>query len=205
MTAGGGSRPVPGGFARSAGGAMARGVVLVAVAVALGVVLLRSADEGFDGAVGTAGPGTTPPAGITTTTAAPTTTTTTAPLRPVAQVKVLAANGTGVRGLAGRYRDQLKALGYNALAPTDTQRKPVATSAVYFAAGFEGEARRLAGQLGIATVAPMPQPPPVANLLGANLLVVVGQDKAATATTTTVRRATTTTARPRATTTTSRP
>jgi hypothetical protein len=107
-----------------------------------------------------------------------------------------------VRGLAGRYRDQLKALGYNALAPTDTQRKPVATSAVYFAAGFEGEARRLAGQLGITTVAPVPQPPPVANLLGANLLVVIGQDKAATATTrppattTTARARTTTTARP---------
>lgn len=180
---------------------MVRGVVLVAVAVALGVVLLRSADDGFEGAVRTGGTAEERPA-TTVTTASATTTTTTAPLRPAAQVKVLAANGTGVRGLAGRYRDQLKALGYNALAPTDTQRKPVATSAVYFAAGFEGEARRLAGQLGITTVAPVPQPPPVANLLGANLLVVIGQDKAATATTrppattTTARARTTTTARP---------
>lgn len=182
---------------------MARGVVLVAVAVALGVVLLRSADEGFDGAVRAGAPGTTRPTWVTTTTPS-VTTTTTAPLRPVAQVKVLAANGTAVRGLAGRYRDQLKALGYNALAPTDTRRKPVPTSAVYFVPGFEGEARRLAQQMGFATVAPMPQPPPVANLLGANVLVVIGQDKAATATTTTQRRSVTTT-RPRTTTTTAHP
>lgn len=182
---------------------MARGVVLVAVAVALGVVLLRSADEGFEGAGRPRGTGGPAPVTTATTTAPTTTTSTSAPLRPAAQIKVLAANGTGVRGLAGRYRDQLKALGYNALAPTDTQRKPVATSAIYFAPGFEGEARRLAAQLGFATVAPMPQPAPVANLVGANLLVVIGQDKAAAATTTTTRSGATT-SRPRATTTTTR-
>jgi hypothetical protein len=181
-----------GSFGRSAGNAALRGGALLAVAVILGIVLLNAADDNdaFSpvSAGGGDGNGT-----ATVTTAAPDRTTTpptTVALRPAAEVKVLAANGTAVRGLAGQVKDRLRAFGYNALAPTDVTKKPVATSVVYFVAGYEGEARQIAQQLQIESVAAMPQPVPVLNLQSANVLVVVGTDNAAAATTTTARRGT---------------
>jgi hypothetical protein len=200
-----------GSFGRSAGSAALRGGALLAIAVILGIVLLNAADDNDAFSPVTAGQngnGDRNGASATVTTAAPKTTastTTTVPLRPAAQVKVLAANGTTVKGLAGQVRDRLKAAGYNALAPTDATKKPVAKSVVYFTAGYEGEARQIAQQLSVATVAAMPQPLPVLNLQTANVLVVVGTDNAGAATTTTARRgtaATTSTTARRSTTTT---
>jgi LytR cell envelope-related transcriptional attenuator len=202
-----------GSFGRSAGANALRGAGLLVVAVVLGVILLNRTDSGnpFDQPVVA---GSSRGSHTTTTVALPVeTTTTTAPLRPPAQVKVLAANGTSVKGLAGQVKDKLTAAGYNALAPTDTSAKPVVASAVYFTAGFDHEAAAVAVLLGLPATAvkPMPAPPPVAALQGANVLVVIGQDRApattttvhrATSTSTTVHRSTTTTKTPSATTTT---
>ena len=197
-----------GSLGRSAGGAALRGAVLLAIAVILGIVLLQSADDNdaFDPV--TAGNGDDGEEVAVDTTLASEPTTTTLPVRPAAEVKVLAANGTGVRGLAGRYKDQLRAAGYNALAPTDASKKPQSTSTVFFAAGYEGDARAVARLLQITTVTAMPNPPPVASLQSANVVVVIGEDKApASSTSTTLKRgsaATTTTVARRSTTTTTR-
>lgn len=196
-----------GSFGRSAGGAALRGGALLAIAVILGIVLLNAADDNDAFTPVTAGNNGDGGGTAVATTVAPrrtSTTSTTVALRPAAQVKVLAANGTTVKGLAGQVRDRLKAAGYNALAPTDATKKPVAKSAVYFTPGYEGEARQIAQQLGIATVAPMPTPLPVLSLQTANVVVVVGTDNAGAATTTTARRGTaaTTSTTPRRSTTT---
>ena len=190
-----------GSFGRSAGGAALRGAVLLAIAVILGIVLLQSADDNdaFDPVTSGDGDGN----GVETatdTTRTPETTTTTQPVRPAAEVKVLAVNGTGVRGLAGQYKDRLRAAGYNALAPTDASKKPHTTSTVFFTAGYEGDARAIAELLEITAVAAVPTPPPVASLQSANVVVLIGNDKVpASATTTTAARrnapATTTTTR----------
>ena len=177
-----------GSFGRSAGNAALRGGALLAVAVILGIVLLNAADDndafspvtaGGDDGNGAASVTTRESSGSTT--APPTT----VALRPAAEVKVLAANGTAVRGLAGQVKDRLRAFGYNALAPTDVTKKPVTKSVVYFVQGYEGEARQIAEQLQIESVAAMPQPLPVLNLQSANVLVVIGTDNAGAATTTT--------------------
>lgn len=177
-----------GSFGRSAGNAALRGGALLAVAVVLGIVLLNAADDNdafspvTAGQTGNTSPDTTEaPAGTTTTS-------TTVALRPSAEVKVLAANGTNTKGLAGQVKDKLRAFGYNALAPTDATKKPVTTSVVYFTEGYEGEARQIAEQLAIKSVAAMPQPLPVLNLQSANVLVVIGTDNASAATTTTTAR-----------------
>lgn len=176
-----------GAFARSAGGAAVRGAGLLALAVLLGIVLLQSADsnDGFS-PVATKRGGASPAAAVTTSTA-PAPTTTTAPLRPPSAIKVLAANGTTIKGLAGKFKDRLTTAGYNALAPTDAAKKPVAASAVYYAAGYEGEAKAIARivDLPVSAVKAMPQPAPVASTQGANVVVVVGNDVAATLSTTT--------------------
>ena len=83
-----------GSFGRSAGGAMLRGVTLIAVAVILGIILLR-ATEGPDGLVGTPDrpgatvPTTSPGAGQQTAS----TPTTIAPIDP-STITVLVANGS---------------------------------------------------------------------------------------------------------------
>jgi hypothetical protein len=133
------------------------------------------------------------------------TTTSTIPLREPAHVKVLTANGTNTKGLASSYKEFLARAGYNTFAATDTSKKPNATSAVYFTAGFQREARVIASLLRVsaARVLPLPTPAPVANTQGTDVLVVVGQDLVANAPTTSrPARSTTTTRRASATTTT---
>lgn len=196
-----------GSFGRSAGTAALRGAALLAVAVVLGIILLQASDnnDAFDTPV-VAGQRSSQPTSSPNTTRAPVNTTTTVALRAAAQVKVLAANGTTVKGLAGRIKDRLSAAGYNALAPTDASKKPQAVSTVYFAAGYEGEARVIGQLLKINDVKPLPTPPPVASVQGANIVVMVGQDNAGAATTATTRRSstaatTTSTSRPKSATT----
>lgn len=188
--------------------ALGRGIPLVALAFLIGIALLNRVDSTEPGEQVDAGSteDTTP------TTAAPVVepevTTTTAALRAPREVRVLAANGTDVRGAGGRIKDRLMAAGYNTLAATDTKAK-VTESSVYFAAGYEREAAKVAETLGLAATAvkPLPTPPPVADLKAANVLVVVGPDLAQAGTTTTTARSgtatTTTTARSGASSTTS--
>ena len=173
-----------GSLGRSAGTAAAKGAALLLVAVVLGVVLLQAADDGdpFARRVATARtakkPTTAGAPAPTTSSTTPTTTT-----RPPEQVKVLAANGTNTGGLAGRVTEMVKFGRFNTLAATDASRKGVRTSVVYFAPGYEPEARQIAQILKLAPTAAqaMPAQPPVGDTRGANVLVLVGADLVATA------------------------
>ena len=171
-----------GSFAKSAGGAAGRGILLIAVAVILGVLLLRN---GFDD---NGGGSTAPPTSSSTETTISTNTTAagggsettavTAPAstRPNNQVKVFVANASGVQGSAGRAADTLKAAGYVAVAGNAPNR--VQTTTVYYTEGYQAEAQGIAAALGApaAAVQPMPTPPPVADIQGAQVLVMLGPD-----------------------------
>ncbi len=156
--------------------ATGRGVGLLIVAVVVGVLVLHSLSR-------TSTAPTTQEAATTATTAGSSggghSTTTTLPTRPPSQVVTLVANGTRVSGAAGRVNTVLQKAGYNVLSPTNAA-STVTASVVYFASGFDREAVALANSLslGPSTVQPMPAPPPVSDLRGANVLVVVGPDLA---------------------------
>ena len=183
-----------------------RGAALLAVAVLLGIVLLNAADNAPPDQVSSGGTTTTTTA-VTTPVTEPTTVAT-LPLRAPAEVKVITANGTAIKGVAGKARDQLKAAGYNVLAPTDAQK--AATSAVYSVGDFTREAQVVATNLGVpgAAVLAVPNPGPVADARGASIIVVIGADLAPrytpSSTATTTAGAVTTTTKVGATTTTTR-
>ena len=221
-----------GSFGRSAGAAGLRGMLLLAVAVLIGVVLLNATDNDPPGTEVRAGAATEnddnedgeEASGGPTTTVGPTTTT--AALRPPGEVKVVVANASGVDGVAKKAGDELKAKSYNVLSPTNSPAKVEAT-VVYGIAGYERDAQGVAVALGLppAQAKPMPSPAPIADLRTAQVLVMVGPElanrlggaaasttttAAAGATTTTAKAATTasttaTTAAPAATTTTKKP
>ncbi|HEX4979522.1 MAG TPA: hypothetical protein VFV35_05610, partial [Acidimicrobiales bacterium] len=101
-----------GSFGRSAGAAMGRGVLLLAVALVIGIVLLNATEDQPPGTGvsagartddGSGGDGNGAPPGATTT-APPTTL---PPARNPAEVKVLVANASTVRGAAGGARTKL--------------------------------------------------------------------------------------------------
>lgn len=186
-----------GSFGRSTGTALGRGLLLLAVALVLGLLLLNRVDAPAEDEQQVRSGDTEE----TTTTTAARSTTTTAPMRAPKDVKVLSANGTSVKGAGGRVKDKLLAAGYNALAATDTTA-PAQGSAVYYAAGFEREAAVVAQLLSVApsAVLALPATPPVADLKGAEVVVVIGPDLAAA----NPPPSTTTTAKPASTTTTTR-
>ncbi len=120
---------------------------------------------------------------------------------------MLSANGTKVNGAAAKARDELKALGYNVLSPIETKR-PVETSVVFFAPGFDREAQAVAQALKLPPTSVQPLPAAGALLClrpaGANVVAVVGPDRGrqggASSTTTTARKTTTTAKKPTSTT-----
>jgi LytR cell envelope-related transcriptional attenuator len=178
-----------GSFGRSAGTQTLKGAALLAIAVAIGALLLHTAPANSTTAVSTT-PGLTPttkppkPARTTRTTvaAAPLVTTTAAPQpHPVGQVKIAVANGSGVAGLAGRIRAQLNSAGFNTSVPALNAPAPVATTSVYYIAGYAPDAAAIATtqlSLPATVVKPMPTPPPVpANTIaGVDVLVIAGAD-----------------------------
>jgi hypothetical protein len=162
-----------GSFGRSASGAAFRGALLIGAAVLIGVLLLNANDDDpFSAGANGAEDATT----TTTTTAAP------APVepRPAAEVEVLVANGSDIKGAAGGFSARLAELGYNVLPATDTSVKPAPAAVIYYAVGFEVEARAIAAQVGLeeGAVQPMPDPPPVADLAAAEVLVVLDAARA---------------------------
>ncbi len=173
-----------GSFAKSAGGAAGRGILLIAVAVIIGVLLLRngfddsggaSAPPASDGANTSVSTNTTAAGGATDST---TPTTPTSAPRPPNQVKVFVANGAGIQGAAGRAVEVLTPLGYVAVAGNSPAR--VDTTTVYYVEGYEAEAQGVAAALGApaASVQPMPTPPPIEDIQGAQVLVILGPDVA---------------------------
>jgi hypothetical protein len=175
-----------GSFGRSAGGAMARGVILILVAVLLGVVLLNATDEPFttasdDTGVGAEddaeevveeeGDGAEDPVAETTTTTQPA-------ARPPAEVTVLVTNGSGVSGAAAGFTERVSGAGYVTADPSNLRGgERVDASVVYFTEGFEAEAAALAATLSpVPAVAALPEPAPVDDLRGASVLLVLGPD-----------------------------
>jgi hypothetical protein len=188
-----------------ASNAGARGALLLAVAVILGIVLLQQFDtpsipSGQVSATSVPDPDqlettTTRRVGLTTVPQVPTTA---ARARPKAEVKVLVANGAGLRGLGASTTTALRGQGYtNTAAPTDATTT-VEKTAIQYAEGYEAEARELAGVLGLpATVIARLASPPVAaaDIDDAKLLVILGVDAATAGSTTTAPGATTSTTR----------
>ena len=168
-----------GSFERSAGGALARGIALIVVAVILGVILLQATNGPDPFSTGTGALGNDE----TTTTSAPITertTTTSAPPDTIdpSTITVLVANGASVAGLAGDLTDMVAEAGFETAAATDAD-EDVETSTVYFTPGFEDAANAVAGVFDpVPEVAPLPDPPPVDDLAGANVVVVAGPELA---------------------------
>jgi LytR cell envelope-related transcriptional attenuator len=162
----------------------ARGIVLLAAAVVLGLFLLRALDDSSTSDDIAATTGTTAANGEgTDTTAAEDggdTTTTAAPLRQPAEIVVRVANVSGVSGAAGAKTEQLAAAGYQTVEATNgLEGQQLDATQVLFVDGFEGEAGALAEALGAPAdgVAAMPAQPP-ADPGGAQLVVMLGTDLA---------------------------
>jgi LytR cell envelope-related transcriptional attenuator len=164
-------------FRRSVAFSALRGATLIGLAVIVGIVLLQVVDNGSSGpakAGGAKAGATSTTKAASNTTAAPTTTA--APggaVKPPAQIRVLVLNGSGVTGAAKTKTNQLRALGYNTLTPTDT---PARTGDVAECkAGFEREAQTLAKAAGAGTkVVNFPTPPPP-NTDNVDCIIIVGK------------------------------
>lgn len=182
-------------FARSAGAAASRGLLLLVAAAVIGLVLYRSVEDvppGTDVSSATRRTTTTEAAGED----GEVITSTTVPLRQAKDVKVLVANGAGVSGLGGQVSERLRTPhGYNVLSPVNAPAR-VQTTTLYYTPGFDREAAKVAEVLGLppTTVKPMPAQAPVPDTRGANVVVVAGPELIPGATTTTAPGATTTTA-----------
>jgi hypothetical protein len=176
-----------GSFGRSATGAMGRGIGLIIAAVVLGLVLLNATDgpAPFQTTAGTGNSNSdtsdaedeTPAEGEDGE-STDTTDTTVQAVRPPAEVTVLVANGSGVRGAAAGLADTIAAAGYVIAEPANAPA-PVQASAVHYLPGYEQEAQALASLLTPAPpVTPMPTPQPVPDLRGAQVLVLQAADLA---------------------------
>ncbi len=194
-----------GGLGPSNAAAAPRALLLIAVAVILGLVLLwkgldttpgvavppEATDDGSAESVGMVeeGPADLPVEDepVAATTPAPTTTTTTTavpvPTRPPNQVRVLVANGSGVRRGASDVTDVLSPNGYTTLPPANAT--PTDASGIYYRSGYSGDARAV-----MEIVAPgnpdliLPLPPggldvpdgTLDRVANANVVVILGAD-----------------------------
>lgn len=156
------------------------------VALAFGAILLwQGGVVGFDTdgegvEIGTGGGGSGGGEGdgeTTTTTEAPPTT-----VAP-SSVKVVAANGAGISGLAGRTTEYLATQGYTTSVATDATASDVATTTIYYAEGFQPNAEALAAALGLPAEAVQALPPGAAladdQPVDAGLIIVLGADAVA--------------------------
>jgi hypothetical protein len=107
----------------------------------------------------------------------PTTTTTTV---PHASVSVVVANATNTNGLAAHFSTVIGAGGWKMGTPIDASTTE-ATSTVYYAAGQQAAAQSIANTIGVkpTQVQPLTTAAPVNGVTGTDVVVVVGQDLAA--------------------------
>ena len=182
----GGGPGGPGGPGAPTGNAGARGALLLAVAVILGIVLLQQFDSGNGGGQLATGTDTSVPSDdeeTTTTrrvglTSVPATSSTTTAARAKGDVRVLVANGSGIRGLATNTSTALRNLGWATLSPVDATSQ-IEKTAIQWVEGYEAEAREIAANLSlpVTVTARLASPPVAAADLGdAKVVVVLGQD-----------------------------
>jgi len=159
-----------------------RAVLVLALAAIVGFVVLQQLDDvpaaSNRAAVITpsASQGVQPAPGPALTASPPVTSST---ARSPADVKVLVANGIGATGVASKVAGRLQPIGYQLLKPGNTVNRET-NSLVQYSAGYAAEAAAVANSLGLPAsgVQPLPVPNPVADMQGAHLVVVVGNDLA---------------------------
>jgi hypothetical protein len=172
--------------------AAAKGIIIIAVTVVVGLLIFFKGVQKNDAPVVTASNTTTTLSNTPTTdrNAPPPTTApnqgTTVPAKTPAtklapkELKVNVQNGVDpTQTIAGPAAEKLKAAGYQIAGTGDLPGSAVATSTVYYNPDLKGEAVAVAKALGLpdTAVQPMPSPPPV-TLNGADVLVVIGKDNA---------------------------
>ncbi|MDQ3946475.1 MAG: LytR C-terminal domain-containing protein [Actinomycetota bacterium] len=136
-------RRAQGSFSRSLLDAAARGTGLIALAVAIGIVLLQYSDDPTENRLSAGrAPAVDAPLSASTST-----TTTTAGARPAAEVRVLVVNASGRKGVAGEMAGRLGVVGYNTLEPANAPVRPQTT--VGCRPGFEREAAALLSATGV--------------------------------------------------------
>ena len=165
----------PRGRAAPATSTATRGVIVVIFAFFVGFMLLWKGGGGAsEGTPDNDLPGTTEVATDETTETTPPPPATAV---PPAELKVVVANGTSTKGLAGSTADRLKAAGYAGATATDATVQATNTQ-VFFVEGAEGDAQAVAAALGvdIARVAPIGSPPPVDPLGENRVVVLLGPD-----------------------------
>lgn len=162
------------------------GLLLVGLAIVIGVVLLARGFSDENGLVAPAPepaatepdeesrdapPTTEPSEGATTTTAPP------GDAPDPGEVVVLVANAGGPSGAAGETSDRLADDGFEMLVATNATDQ-VESTEIQFGEGQEQGAQLVADALGVSSdaVGPLADPPPVADLTGAQVLVLVGPD-----------------------------
>jgi hypothetical protein len=156
-------------FTRSILGAFARGTGLVAVALAIGIVLLQWSDTSTDAAAGGQPPVVGTPA------APPETTTTTAPAGPraPADLAVLVLNATGKSNQAKPMSDRLTVVGYRTLTPGNATHRPDST--VLCRPGLDREATALVAATGLpASTQTLDDAAGIAGAEAADCVVVIG-------------------------------
>ncbi len=160
-----------------------RGLILVAVAVVLGAILLiKGGGVGFDEPADDlkidAG-GEEAESSTTTTTEPPAPSTSVAPTA----LKVVALNGAGINGYAGKAQQFLSVAGYTSTTAV-TAAAQVPTTTVYFAPGFEADAAAIASLFALPETSVQPMPTPGDSLAktptefpaDTNVAVVLGPD-----------------------------
>lgn len=157
-----------------------RGVAVVAAAVIIGVLILGHLSTT------SSTPATATAAVSTTVVPAPPTTS----LPPVvaehdpAQVKVLVLNGVDPKkAIAGPAAKALVSAGYSQATAGDAAQT-VTVTVMYFAAGYDSDAAKIAALLhlpaSVVQVLPSPPPASVGNPKDATVIIVLGPDAATT-------------------------
>ncbi|MFZ4519043.1 MAG: LytR C-terminal domain-containing protein [Microthrixaceae bacterium] len=159
-----------------------RGLILVGVGVVVGIILLlRGGGIGFDSSP--ASVEVKADAGSTTTVTTASTTTVPTTDKAPQTVKVVVANGSTVQGLASKTAQFLAQSGYTNNVATDAETQTQVTT-VFFATGFESNAKAIARQLGLSDSS-VQALPPGAKLAknqpaDAGVIVITGPEVAAT-------------------------
>jgi hypothetical protein len=155
-------------FVMSLVGAAARGTGLIALAVAIGVVLLQYSDHSKDQLSAAKRPIGVAPALVESST-----TTSTGP-RAAAQVSVLVLNASGRANQAHPMAERLKVVGYRTLEPGNAPRRPAST--VGCRAGLDQEAPALVAATGLPAKVEALSPADAAlpNVAEADCVVIIG-------------------------------
>lgn len=164
-------------------GAAARGAGLVALAVAIGLVLMWVGDDDGARLAANRKPAKTEPARTSTSSSAPTsstttsststTTTTTAAGINAGDVRVLVLNGTEKPNQARPLTNKLRDAGYQTLTPSDAPRR--ATSVVLCKPAFEAAEQALLAATGLdGTVGELSEDSDMPGAPDADCIVVIG-------------------------------